>query len=104
MSSYSFSKIAIKDLDDICTFIGQINPKAASKLFDTIRQKCKLVASFPNMGKNYTWIAANLHGFTIDDYIVFYYPRTDGIDIIRVISGKRDLESIFEEFKDENGI
>ncbi|WP_199310755.1 type II toxin-antitoxin system RelE/ParE family toxin [Phormidium tenue] len=65
MSSYSFSKIAIKDLDDICTFIGQINPKAASNLFDTIRQKCKLVASFPNMGKNYTWIAANLRGFTI---------------------------------------
>ena len=26
---------------------------AASELFDAIRQKCKLVAEFPNMGKRY---------------------------------------------------
>jgi toxin ParE1/3/4 len=65
MNSYSFSELAIQDLDEICDSIGKNNINAASKLFDAIRQKCKLVADFPNMGKPYNWILPNLWGFII---------------------------------------
>ncbi|WP_199322703.1 MULTISPECIES: type II toxin-antitoxin system RelE/ParE family toxin [Calothrix] len=51
MGNYSFSDEAIQDLEEICEYIGRNNPKASSKLFDRICQKCKLVADFPNMGK-----------------------------------------------------
>ncbi|MEM9925902.1 MAG: hypothetical protein AAF915_19485 [Cyanobacteria bacterium P01_D01_bin.50] len=46
------------------------------------------------MGKNYERLALNLRGFIVDDYIVFYYPRENGINITRVVGGYRDLESI----------
>ncbi len=101
MGSYFFSELAVQDINEICEFIGQTNVKAASKLFDAIRKKCKLVSGFPNMGKDYSWIESDLRGFIVDDYIVFYYPREDGIDIVRVASGKRDLKALFEEFGDE---
>ncbi len=39
MSSYFFTDAAVKDLDDICEYIGQQNLKAANKLFDDIRKK-----------------------------------------------------------------
>ena len=97
MSSYSFTDAAVKDLDDICEYIARQNSQAASKIFDAIRKKCRLVADFPNMGKSYSRISANLRGFAVEDYIVFYYPREDGIDIVRVISGYRDFESLFLE-------
>ena len=97
MSSYSFSDASIKDLDDICEYLARQNSKAASELFDAIRKKCKLVANFPNMGKTYSRLAPNLRGFVVEDYIVFYYPRKDGIDIARVVSGYRDLEALFLE-------
>lgn len=97
MSSYSFSDDAIQDLDEICEYIAQSNPSAASKLFDRIREQCKVVAGFPNMGKNYSKLSPGLRGFIVDDYIVFYYPREDGINIARVVSGYRDLESLFSE-------
>jgi toxin ParE1/3/4 len=97
MSSYSFSDEAVRDLDEICNYIAQNNPSAASTLFDAIRKKCKVVASFPNMGKRYEKLAPGLRGFTVDDYIIFYYPREDGIDVSRVISGYRDLESLFSD-------
>ncbi|MDZ7965540.1 MAG: type II toxin-antitoxin system RelE/ParE family toxin [Nostoc sp. DedSLP03] len=42
MSNYSFSDAAIRDLDEICEYIARSSPKAASKLFDDIRSKCKL--------------------------------------------------------------
>ncbi|QSX69033.1 MAG: type II toxin-antitoxin system RelE/ParE family toxin [Dolichospermum sp. DET69] len=77
---------------------SESNPKAASQLFDKIRSKCKLVASFPSMGKSYGRLAKNLRGFIIDDYIIFYYPQEEeiGINITRIASGYRDLESLFE--------
>jgi toxin ParE1/3/4 len=97
MGNYSFSDEAIHDLEEICEYIGRSNPKAASKLFDKIRSKCKLVAGFPNMGKIYGELRKNLCGFVVDDYIVFYYPQEDGINIARIINGVRDLESLFSE-------
>ena len=95
MSSYSFSDTAVRDIDEICEYIALQNSRAASQLFDRIRQKCKLVASFLNMGKTYPKLNPNLRGFVVDDYIVFYYPSSDRINIARVVSGYRDLEDLF---------
>ncbi|NJM73418.1 MAG: type II toxin-antitoxin system RelE/ParE family toxin [Scytonema sp. RU_4_4] len=65
MSHYSFSDEAVKDLNFICDeYIAQNNPNAANKLFDAIRQKCKLVSGFPNMGKSYEELSPNLRGFS----------------------------------------
>lgn len=100
MSSYTFSDAAVQDLNEICEYVAQSNSSAAGSLFDAIRQKCKLVADFPGMGKRYEQLSSNLRGFVVDDYIVFYYPREDGIDVARVISGYRDLESLFSTSDD----
>ena len=100
MSYYTFSDLAIKDVEEICDFLAQKNPKFVSQLFDTIRHKCKLVASFPNMGKDYSWIDPCLPGFIVDDYIVFYYPHEEVIYIARVIYGRRDLIVSFKDFRD----
>lgn len=47
------------------------------------------------MGKGYSQLAPNLRGFVVEDYLVFYYPTNDGINLVRVVSGYRDLESLF---------
>ena len=97
MNNYSLSEAAIQDLDEICEYIARSNPKAANQLFDDFRAKCKLLANFPNMGKSYSRLVPNLRGFVVDDYIIFYYPREDGISVARVASGYRDLESLFTD-------
>ena len=53
MANYQFSEDAIRDINKICDYIAKNNPHSASNLFDEIRQKCRLVANFPNMGKSY---------------------------------------------------
>ncbi len=101
MNSYTFSDEAVRDLNDICDYIARNSSRAASELFDAIRQKCKLVAEFPNMGKRYESLAPNLRGFIVRDYLIFYYPRSDGIDIARVLRGDRDLELLFSELGED---
>jgi toxin ParE1/3/4 len=49
----------------------------------------------PNMGKAYHQLAPNLRGAPVEDYLIFYYPRPDGIDIARIVSGYRDLDQLF---------
>ncbi len=67
MSSYSFSDEAVKDINNICEYAARQNSQAASQLFDAIRNKCNLVAGFPNMGKSYSRLAPNLRGFVVED-------------------------------------
>jgi len=94
MGTYSFSDEALADLDKICESMSETNINFAIRFFEKVREKCRQVAQFPNMGKSYITIKANLRGFIVDNYIVFYLPRTDGIDIIRIINGYQDLESL----------
>lgn len=100
MGYYDFSDLAIEDIEEICGFIAETNASFAGQLFDEIRKKSKLVADFPNMGKNYDDVDINLRGFIVYDYVVFYYPVQDGIRIARIIYGKRELKLLFEEFKE----
>jgi toxin ParE1/3/4 len=93
---YGFSEDAIADLEEICDYLGNYSIKAAGQLFDRIRQRAKLVAKFPNTGKSYDDLIPGLRGFVVDNYIVFYIQAGDGIEILRVISGYRDLKSAFE--------
>lgn len=97
MANYQFSEDAIKDINEICDYIVQNNSRSASNLFDAIRQKCKLVANFPNMGKSYAQVRPNLRGFLVGDYIIFYYAHKQGIFIVRIISGYRNLDTLFSE-------
>jgi toxin ParE1/3/4 len=52
---------------------------------------------FPRVGKDYAWIKPNLCGFIVNDYIIFYYPHENGIDIVRVVYEWRDLKALLEE-------
>ena len=108
MNTFSFSEKAIQDINSICEFYDKTNVDFASRLFDKIRKKCKLYADFPNMGKMDSIFSLNLtreqylffsqlRSFRVDDYIIFYLPRRDGIDVYRIVHGKKDWVSIFEE-------
>ncbi|NEQ77927.1 MAG: type II toxin-antitoxin system RelE/ParE family toxin [Okeania sp. SIO2C9] len=97
MAKYQFSEDAIKDINEICDYLAKNNPRSASNLFDAIRQKCKLFANFPKMGKSYSQIRPSLRGFLVKDYIIFYYPHEGGIVILRIFSDYRNLDKLFSE-------
>ena len=97
MAKYQFSEDAIKDINEICDYLAKNNPRSASNLFDAIRQKCKLLSDFPNLGKSYTEIRPNLRGFLVRNYIIFYNAHNADIFIVRIVSGYRNLDTLFSE-------
>ena len=49
------------------------------------------------MGRNRNELMENVRSFPIDDYLIFYSPIEVGIEVLRVVSGYRDLEDLFSE-------
>jgi toxin ParE1/3/4 len=53
------------------------------------------IVEFPKIGRSYSHIDSPLRGIPIDGYIIFYQLLENSIVIIRVVSGYRDIESLF---------
>jgi len=52
------------------------------------------------MGRSYEELAPGLRGFAMGTYILFYRAIENGIAVERLLSGYRDLETLFSEDSD----
>jgi toxin ParE1/3/4 len=91
------SQQAEQDLIDLWTYIAADNPAAADNLLDQIESVCKMLARAPLLGRARSELAAGLRSFSVGDYLIFYLPRKNGIVVVRVLSGHRNLDALFEE-------
>lgn len=102
MSRYILSPLAIQDLETTYDYIASNNIDAAERFVDAVEQKCETLANFPNMGKSYAGFMPQLRGVPVGNYTIFYRPIENGIEVVRVLSGYRDLEAIFSDQDDDN--
>jgi toxin ParE1/3/4 len=96
MSECRLSQAAHYDLDDIWLYIGEDDPLAADRFIQKIVSKFPALASMPQMGRRREELTPGLRSFPVRDYIIFYRPIADGVEIIRVLLGAQDLPPLFE--------
>jgi toxin ParE1/3/4 len=89
------SSEASNDLLEIWDYIADSSETAADRMLDEINQKLRLLSDFPHMGRERTEIDLGVRSFTVKNYVIFYAAMDDGIEVIRVIRGARDIENIF---------
>jgi toxin ParE1/3/4 len=56
---------------------------------------CNLLAQFPELGRGCEQYGAGLRRYPVDQYVIFFRPITNGIEVVRVLHGKRDFDAIF---------
>jgi toxin ParE1/3/4 len=83
------------DLIEIWTYIAQASPIRADKQLDEIDEKSHMLAQSPFIGKARDEFGPTIRSFPISNYLLFYQPIEDGIEIIRVLHGARDIEALF---------
>jgi toxin ParE1/3/4 len=86
---------AEEDLIEIWIYIAQDNPEAADRVLDDIEQQFHALADNPLMGRLRPGIAPELRYFTVGKYLILYRTVPDGVQIVRVIHGARDLSHLF---------
>ena len=96
MAKIERSEQAELDLIDIWTYIARDSLTAADNLIDQIETVCQLLAKSPLLGRARAELAPGLRSFSVGDYLIFYCPTKSGIVIVRVLSGYRNLDALFE--------
>jgi toxin ParE1/3/4 len=88
---------ASQDLNAISDYFVERNIEAGERILKEFNQKCQNLIQFQKMGKSYSKIRAGLRGVPLESYIIFYQVIPDGIEILRVVSGRKDLEALFDD-------
>ncbi|WP_375473384.1 type II toxin-antitoxin system RelE/ParE family toxin [uncultured Nostoc sp.] len=94
---YFIAKEASQDLDEILDYFLVRNINAGERFIQGFNKKCQNITQFPNIGRSYANFDPSLRGIPLDGYIIFYRVFEDSVVIVRVISGYRDLKSIFTD-------
>jgi toxin ParE1/3/4 len=94
---------ALLDADEIWQFVYEQSgdPDQADAVIDRIDSVLTLLARHPKMGKARAGIKKDLRSFAVYHYLIFYYPLQDGIGVVRILHGSRDLETIDFDENDE---
>jgi toxin ParE1/3/4 len=95
MTHVSVRPLAEADIDEIWSFIAIRNESAADKWVDDLDEKIGLWATQPLMGHERPELLEGLRSMPFGDYMVFYMALPDGIDVVRVLHGRRKYESEF---------
>jgi toxin ParE1/3/4 len=97
MPEITRSPAARRDLDGLWDVIAEHDPAAAEKLLRTIEQKCRLLAGNPLLGEAWPELGENIRFFTVRrTWVIIYRPADDGIELVRVVHGARDIPSLFD--------
>jgi|SRR5262249_523660 len=98
MRSVRIAALAEDDLQSIWEYIAQYNSESASKLIRELVSTFGMLRDSPHAGRAQPTLAKDLRSFVVRGYFIFYRPFDDRIEILRVLHGSRDIETIFERF------
>ena len=92
---------AAADIEDGALYLLPRSLDAALRFADAIAADFETLAGMPGMGAirdfenpSYTGLRSwPVGGFR--NHLIFYFPLPDGIEVVRVIHGARDLDLIF---------
>ena len=86
------------DIAGIVRYVRNENPRAAIRVLKAIKETLDRLSEFPNMGQARDDLVPGLRSLPVSrfrNYIVYYLPLRDGIDVLRVLHGARDTRKAF---------
>jgi len=87
---------ALADLAEIWAYIAEGSPDQADAFIDLVDSKFQALSRRPGIGRLRPELAPDIRSLVVGRYLVFYLPLSRGIEVVRVLHGSRDVESIFE--------
>jgi toxin ParE1/3/4 len=95
MATYALAPAARSDLIELHDYIAKDKPVAAARFAERLKPTCQWLAENPEAGERQDQLAPALRRFTVERYVIYYLPADKGVEIVRIVSGYRDFESLF---------
>jgi toxin ParE1/3/4 len=81
------------DLDSIWSFIAADSVGAADRLIGRLGEAFEMLTTNPLAGRERVDLRSGLRSFAVRNFVIFYYPQLDGIEVVRVIHGRQDIDA-----------
>jgi toxin ParE1/3/4 len=94
MARFTKRPKAQADLLEIWLYIARDSAREADRLLDRIEAQCRLLAHNPRLGKARPEIAPDARAWIVGRYLVLYREQDEGIEVVRVVHGAREIEHI----------
>jgi toxin ParE1/3/4 len=92
---------AEQDLIGIGLYIAEDSPVNAERFIDAIERECQKLADSPfDLGSRCEGLHPELRRHNFKRYAIIYKPVSDGIELVGVFQGSRELEAMFERLNE----
>lgn len=94
---------AREDIKQIAAYIGENNPKAGTAFRQTLQNIYEVLLDLPEIGSVRNFRNPEMKGLRMlpvpkfKNYLLFYRPTSERLEIVRVLHGARDVSSLFGE-------
>jgi toxin ParE1/3/4 len=95
MPRFTRTRQARLDLIEAWQYIALDDADAADRVLDSLDAACALLAANPMLGPARDDIRPGLRYFVSGSWLILYRTVEDGVEIVRVVHGKRDLNGLF---------
>ena len=100
MPSCSLSPEAKKDLLDIRAYTqNKWGHQQAQQYIDALEKRCNELARSPHMGRERPEINPGYRSIAEGKHVIFYRTGDSGIEILRILHGRMDIEHRLEQTK-----
>ncbi|MEG4211973.1 type II toxin-antitoxin system RelE/ParE family toxin [Microcoleus sp. S13_B4] len=98
---FRLTQPAIQDIEQIADYIASRSGlDRIDRFLSNLDSKFAKIAQFPNIGRQREEILPLLRSLSIDNYLILYMPIGQNVEIFRVVSGYRDLSTLFADADD----
>jgi toxin ParE1/3/4 len=87
--------LAEADILEIWDYIADDSLAAADRWVDRLDEQLRMLAAQPLMGRAREELAPGVRSFPFGRYVVIYVLLDNGIDVVRVMHGARDIDAVF---------
>ena len=93
---------ARKDIVELAVYIGRDSVGAADRFIDATDETFVMLAESPLLGATYPTKNPRLEDIRVHrvkgfpNHLTFYFVRQNGIEVVRVLHGARDLDTALE--------
>lgn len=89
-----FRPQAEADLALIHDHISDDSPARARAFVALLRERCAPLRQFPEMGRVRNDLRPGLRSLPVDRYVVIYRVLGDAVEIVTIVHGSRDVDSL----------
>ena len=94
MANIDSSRQALLDLDQIWSYIARDVVEQADRFLDRIQAKLEMLSRQPLIGESRDDLGLNVREVPIGNYVIFYRPIPNGVEVIRVLHAARNIRSL----------